>query len=75
MEQHSDLLQSLYSAAKKDPWYNECLRICQERESAFLGIRSQLTEQAQETLDLYIAACEDLQFSLVILAYSINRSV
>ena len=61
-------LQWLYNGAKQESWYSQCLRVYQEREAGFLEIRSRLPPQEQEILDLYIAACDELQFTLVHLA-------
>ena len=57
----------LYDRAKNDPWYQECLRVCREREPELVKLRTSLTPQEQEILDLYIAACEELQFALIFL--------
>jgi hypothetical protein len=74
MEEKFDWLDFLYNRAQTDPWYCECLRVCHEREAVFLEIREKLTPTEQDALDLYIDACEELQFSLVQLAYFMDRA-
>lgn len=66
-----DWIEELMALAASDPWYQECLADVNAREPAFLTIRDTLTVTQQEQLDGYIAACEELEHSLVLLAHRI----
>lgn len=72
MKSFSQWWDEIRPQACNDSWYKECLKICRDREPAFLAIRANLTKAEQETLDLHIAACEELSFSLV---YSVFRLI
>ena len=56
-----------------DAWYQQCLQEVRELEAEFLQVRADLTPAQQETLDRYIAACEELEHALAQLAYRLGR--
>ena len=55
---HQEILQEVMERSKNDPWCAECLREVQRYEGNYLDIRSRLSPEEQEQLDLYIGACE-----------------
>ena len=59
----------LNSRLPNDPWYQDCAKEVQQRTAAYEMICSTLTPQQQEDLDLYIAACEELEHTAVFVAY------
>ena len=63
----------LHSRLQNDPWYQDCAKDVQQRTAAYEAICSTLTPQQQEDLDLYIAACEELEHTAVFVAYQIGR--
>lgn len=65
-----DWLKNLMERAAADPWYQECLSDLHAKEPAFLAIRNALPEAQREVLDAYIAACEELDFSVLQIACS-----
>ena len=68
-----NFLEELNSRIRNDPWHQECVNEVQKRSAAYEALRSTLNPQQQEDLDLYIAACEELEHSAVFLAYQIGR--
>ena len=58
-------VKQVLELAKTDGHYRECARAVARLEPDFLRIRKKLNPSEQETLDLYIAACEELSFSLI----------
>ena len=68
-----DWLENLMERAAADPWYQECLADLNAREPAFLAIRSALPEAQRDALDAYIAACEELDFSILQVACAPGR--
>ena len=65
-----DWLKNLMERAAADTWYQECLSDLHAKEPAFLAIRNALPEAQREVLDAYIAACEELDFSVLQIACS-----
>ena len=57
---------------KIDPTYKECLAEVEALTPAFMRIRDALSEEEQDALDLYIAACEELQYCFVRPAYEVG---
>lgn len=47
--------------ASEDAFYQSLMADLKKREKAFLRIRENLSEEDEEALDLYIAACEELE--------------
>ena len=68
-----DWIKELTQKAKQDSHYQDCLRELQERESAFLQLRSQLPEVHQKTLDSYLSACEELDHAMTMIAYRLGK--
>ena len=66
-------IKEMQALAKADPWYQECLAEVERREPEFQRIREKLTDEEQEALDLYIAACEELQYSCIYPAYELGK--
>lgn len=66
-------IQELPSLAKADPYCQECLAEVERRTPEFQRIRDKLTEEEQEVLDLYIAACEEHQYSFIYPAYELGK--
>lgn len=59
--------------ARHDPWHQECLEEVEKFTADFERIRSGLPEADQELLDLYIAACEELEHSRTLIAHRMGR--
>lgn len=58
---------------KDDPWHRECLAEVERLEPMFLQIRDSLSPSDQESLDSYIAACEQLRSNFIYPAYEVGR--
>ena len=71
MDQNWKDLLVLRAAA--DEWYQQCLEKVEAREPDFLAIRAKLPLSQQQALDGYIAACEELEHALVLLAYRLGK--
>lgn len=67
------ILEEVLRRSKDDPWCRECLEQIEAYENAFHTIRSRLTEEEQEQLDLYIGACEAWCESHMFVAYHLGR--
>ena len=68
-----NLEKALALKTKQDSHYQSLLQQAREKESAFLSLRSTLTQSQQEILDGYISACEELDHCLIQLAYDLGR--
>ena len=67
------ILEEVLHRSKEDPWCRECLEQIQQYGDAFHAIRSKLTAEEQEQLDLYIGACEAWCESHMFVAYHLGR--
>ena len=67
------ILEEVLHRSKEDSWCQESLEQIQQYEDAFHAIRSKLTEEEQEQLDLYIGACEAWCESHMFVAYHLGR--
>ena len=67
------ILEEVMRRSKDDPWCRECGQYIQQYEEAFHAIRSKLTEEEQEQLDLYIGACEARCDSHIFVAFQLGR--
>ena len=67
------ILEDVFRRSKDDLWCRECLAEIEEYTDAFHAIRSRLTEEEQEQLDLYIGACEAWCESHMFVAYHLGR--
>lgn len=67
------ILEDVFRRSKDDPWCREYLAEIEEYTDAFHAIRSRLTEEEQEQLDLYIGACEAWCESHMFVAYRLGR--
>lgn len=65
--------KDLMEMAKHNAYYQQCLTEVRELEPVFLNIRSSLPELQQKALDSYISACEELDHSLLRLAWNVAR--
>lgn len=70
---HQKILLEVMHRSQSDTWCTECLKDVQRREAHFLAIRSKLTEEEQEQLDLYIGACEAWCDAHTFVAYQLGR--
>lgn len=68
-----DWKEEMYRRAKVDPWHQACLQRVNGMEGAFLTIRDSLSLSQQEQLDAYIAACEELEYSLIYIVREMDR--
>ena len=68
-----DWKKAMYRRVQEDPWYQTCLRRVNETEGAFLKNRNALPPEQQEQLDEYIAACEELEHSLIYIVREMER--
>ena len=70
MENWEDRLDII---ARHDPWHQECLGEVEKFTADFERIRNALSETDRELLDLYIAACEELEHSRTLIAHRMSR--
>lgn len=70
---HQQILQEVMRRSRYNAWCAECLSYIQRHEDSFLAIRSKLTEEEQEQLDLYIGACEAWCHAHIFIAYQLGR--
>lgn len=66
--------EALYRRAALDPWAEKCRKRIEELTPGYRAILETLTPQQQEELQDYIAACEEYEHSLTLLAYELGRS-
>lgn len=66
-------IQRMYQLAGIDADHQRCKTVMEAREPKYLDLRARLSEEDQDTLDLYIAACEELSFHYVYIAYALGR--
>ena len=71
--ENQDILLEVLRRSKEDPWCRECLEQIQQYEDTFHAIRSKLTEEEQEQLDLYIGACEAFCDAHIFVAHQLGR--
>lgn len=64
--------KKLIAAIRADLHYQELLLRCTELESDYIQIKCSLSEENQDKLDLYIAACEELEYRRTVLAYALG---
>ena len=62
----------LTEISKRDPIYQELLHKCQTAEIDYLRIKAGLSAEDQDTLDRYIALCEELEYRRTYLAHHAN---
>ena len=70
--QKEEFVQVLQTRAIADPYYNTLLAKVRALEPEFLAVRDTLSREQQETLDRYISACEELEYSLCLIAYGMQ---
>lgn len=70
---NQEILQEVMHRSRNDAWCTECLADVQRREGAFLAIRSRLSPEEQEQLDLYIGACEAWCDAHIFVAFALGR--
>ena len=68
-----DWIDKMYALAAKDPWRRACCAQVEARTESFRRLRARLTETERMELDLYIAACEEQEHSLIYLAYQAGQ--
>ena len=68
-----DWINQVLALAKTDENYQECVRRVAQLEPDYLRIWEKLSPSEQEALDLYIAACEELNFSLIYPAHRLGQ--
>ena len=68
-----DWQDSLIRRSKLDPWVAECQALVDAMTPGYLAILACLTPGQRETLSDYIAACEEREHSLTLLAYSLGK--
>jgi len=64
--------QQLILLTSCDEIYQWLLTECQKREEDYLRIKSSLPTSDQESLNRYIALCEELEYRRTCLAFDIN---
>lgn len=70
---NQDWMDEMYRRAKTDDWHQTLQGDVDAAEPAFLTIRNSLPQAQQEQLDTYVAACEELEHSLALIAYELGR--
>lgn len=69
-----DWQKELDALCRVEPWYRQCLRDTAAAEPGFETLRESLTAAQRETLDRYIAACEEQDHARLLLAYELGRT-
>ena len=64
--------EKLFEKARTDSWYQTCLAELKERAVEYEKILEMLPPEQQDAVEGYIAACEELDHALVILAYTLG---
>ena len=72
MEQYP-WLEALNQMEKIDPWRQLCLERVLELQPEYDAACAGLTQAQRQTVENYIAACEELEHASVFLAYALGR--
>lgn len=65
--------RELIKLVQHDTNCQQCLSEVMRLEPAFERIRKKLSMEEKETLDLYIAACEEYEYSQIYPAYTLGQ--
>ena len=68
-----EFIDELNRRSLTDPWCRECAADVSSRFSAYEDAEKELSPDQKEAIECYIAACEELEFSLVYVAYQMGR--
>ena len=69
-----DWKEKLYACARTDPWYQTCLAELRARTPQYECILESLPPEQQDAVEAYIAACEELDHALLLLAFELGGS-
>ena len=69
----NEWLDRMYALAQKDAYSQQTLRDVQALETSYLTVIQKLEKSDAATVDRYVAACEEQNYSLVFSAYEIGR--
>jgi len=58
---------------REDPWCRECSRVISDRTPAYENAVQHLTPEQRKAVEDYIAACEEMEYSRVYVAYALGR--
>ena len=67
------LLEEINKLLEHDAEYQQIKAQIEKHEPAYLRILAQLSQEDRESLELYIAFCEDAQYHRIYPAYHIGR--
>lgn len=70
----TDWQKELDTLCRVEPWYQQCLLDTAAAEPGFETLRGSMTQAQRETLDRYIAACEELDHARLLLAYELGKT-
>lgn len=65
-------VRQVFEQAKGDLFCQECSHNVARLEPEYLKIRQKMTQEEQDILEMYIAACEERSFSLIYPAYKLG---
>lgn len=69
----NEWLNRMYALAQKDAHCQQMLRDVQVLKASYLTVIQKLEKSDAATVDRYVAACEEQNYSLVFSAYEIGR--
>ena len=72
-EQPIEWTRELLRLVQHDANCQQCLSKVMQLEPAYERIKKKLSKQDKETLDLYIAACEEYEYSHIYSAYALGQ--
>lgn len=70
--EYEKIWDELFTRARTDPWYQECLLRVREAEIDYIGVLEKLSTKDKQIVEDYIAACEIIDDCMTVLAYQIG---
>ena len=70
LEQFTDRLNR---RCTENPWCRECAREVENRTESYENAVRHLTPEQQDAVERYIAACEEMEYSRVFVAYQLGK--
>ena len=68
-----EFIDELNRRSLENPWCLECATDVSSRFSAYEDAVKDLSPDQKDAIECYIGACEELEFSLVYVAYQLGR--
>ena len=70
---HDNLWEEVIKSAMKDPEFRWYQNMVQNTEKVYLEVCESLSPEQKQAVEDYIAACEDLDDYLTVLAYDLGK--